>query len=102
MYGKMFTHTHISISTIRALNEGTILLNKQRVTTANFPKFLKKWKKIWINEVEDMEFIIIPYASNWIGMNVLSVDPNTVIVDPRQTKLIKRLEREKFTVVPYN
>lgn len=95
----VYAYAHID-STICALNEGTILLNKQRVTTAKLPKFLKKWKKIWINEVEDMEFYNYPYASNWIGMNVLSVDPNTVIVDPRQTKLIKRLEREKFTVVP--
>ena len=30
-------------------------------------------------------------------MNVLSIDPKTVIVDPKTTKLIKRLEKEKFT-----
>jgi glycine amidinotransferase/scyllo-inosamine-4-phosphate amidinotransferase 1 len=33
-------------------------------------------------------------------MNVLSVNPKTVIVDPRQPKLIKKLERAKFEVIP--
>ena len=32
-------------------------------------------------------------------MNFLSVDPETVIVDERQTNLIKLLESFKFTVV---
>ena len=56
----VYAYAHIFHSTICALNEGTILLNKQRVTTAKLPKFLKKWKKIWINEVEDMEFYNYP------------------------------------------
>ena len=37
-------------------------------------------------------------ASPWVGMNFLSVDPKTVIVDERQTELIKLLERHKLTV----
>ena len=41
----VYAYAHI-YSTIQKLNEGTILLNKQRVTTAKLPKFLKKWKKI--------------------------------------------------------
>lgn len=95
----VYAYAHID-STICALNEDTLLLNKQRVTTANLPKFLKKKKKIWINEVADMEFHQYPYASNWIGMNVFSIDPNTVVVDPRQPSLIKRLEKAKFNVIP--
>jgi glycine amidinotransferase/scyllo-inosamine-4-phosphate amidinotransferase 1 len=39
-------------------------------------------------------------ASPWVGMNILSLDPNTVVVDSRQTKLIKVLEKHKFTVIP--
>lgn len=35
-----------------------------------------------------------------IGMNVFSINPNTVVVDPRQTNLIKRLEKAKFDVIP--
>ena len=39
-------------------------------------------------------------ASPWIGMNVLSLDTETVMVDERQIKLIRLLEKNKFTVVP--
>jgi len=35
-----------------------------------------------------------------VGLNFLSVDPQTVIVDQRQTALIRLLESKKFTVVP--
>jgi N-dimethylarginine dimethylaminohydrolase len=39
-------------------------------------------------------------ASPWVGMNFLSVNPETVVVDERQTNLIRLLESLKFTVVP--
>ena len=39
-------------------------------------------------------------SSPWVGMNFLSIDPQTVVVDKRQEKLIKKLESLKFTVVP--
>ena len=39
-------------------------------------------------------------SSPWVGLNFLSIDPETVIVDQRQTKLINLLESNKFTVVP--
>ena len=39
-------------------------------------------------------------CSPWVGLNFLSVDPETVVVDKRQTKLIKLLESHKFTVIP--
>jgi N-dimethylarginine dimethylaminohydrolase len=39
-------------------------------------------------------------ASEWIGMNVLSLDPDTVVVDERQTALIKTLEKHKLVPVP--
>ena len=100
IWDKVYAYAHID-STICALNEETILLNKTRISTAGkLPKFLKDKKKIWISDLEETEFHVYPYASKWIGMNILSLDPTTVMVDPRQTKLIKRLEREGFDVVP--
>ena len=39
-------------------------------------------------------------SSPWVGMNFLSVDQETVIVDERQMSLIKVLEKQKFTVIP--
>lgn len=39
-------------------------------------------------------------SSPWIGLNFLSIDERTVVVDERQVNLIKRLESHRFTVVP--
>lgn len=39
-------------------------------------------------------------TSPWVGMNFLSLDSETVVVDERQTKLIQTLKKFKFTVVP--
>ena len=39
-------------------------------------------------------------SSPWVGLNFLSVDQETVIVDERQLKLIEILEKYKFNVVP--
>ena len=39
-------------------------------------------------------------ASPWVGMNFLSIDPETVVVDERQTTLIKCLEDHGISTVP--
>ena len=39
-------------------------------------------------------------SSPWVGMNLLSVDQETVLVDDRQEKLIRLLEKKKFKVIP--
>ena len=39
-------------------------------------------------------------SSPWVGMNLLSFDQETVIVDKRQINLIKLLEKHKFNVIP--
>ena len=39
-------------------------------------------------------------SSPWVGLNFLSVDPETVVVDQRQTKLIELLESYRMTVIP--
>ena len=39
-------------------------------------------------------------ASPWVGMNLLSLDPYTAVVDQRQVNLIKVLENHGITVIP--
>ena len=46
------------------------------------------------------DFYQYPYASKWIAMNMLVVDPRTVVVDLHQLELIKTLESYQFTVIP--
>jgi N-dimethylarginine dimethylaminohydrolase len=94
-----YAGVHID-STICPLRDGFVVLNASRVTPANCPKAFNGWTKLWVTDVEAQNFYQYPYASKWIGMNMLSIDPNTVIVDRQQYQLIEDLERAKFTVIP--
>ena len=94
-----YSGVHID-STIVVLREGPVMLNASRVTFDQVPEVFDGWHKIWITDVVAQDFYQYPYASKWIGMNMLVVDPNTVIVDQAQTELIKTLKSYKFSVIP--
>lgn len=94
-----YSGVHID-STVVALREGLVLLNGSRVNDTNCPKVFETWDKIYVDEVVPQGFHNYPYASKWIALNMLVVDPHTVIVDKYQTDLIKKLEQWSFTVVP--
>jgi N-dimethylarginine dimethylaminohydrolase len=94
-----YSGVHID-STIAPLREGLVMLNASRVNQANCPKAFDGWEKIWVNDVVAQDFYQYPYASKWVGMNVLSIDENTVIIDAAQTQLIKDLERVGITAIP--
>ena len=88
----VYSYIHID-STIAVLREGLCLLNPERVNENNMPDFLKSWDKIWCPPMVDIGYHKTIRASVWIGVNLLSVDENTVIVDNRQTELIKELKK---------
>jgi glycine amidinotransferase/scyllo-inosamine-4-phosphate amidinotransferase 1 len=90
--------THID-STLLTLNENTVIVNASRVKEQDLPEFMRDYKKIWIEDVVPRDFYQFPYASKWIGMNILSVDPETVLVDEIQTELKEKLEANKFNVI---
>lgn len=94
-----YAGVHID-STVVALREGLVMLNASRVTEENLPAVLRSWDKIWIHDCVPRGFYQYPYASHWIGMNILSVDPSTVIVEDIQIDIIKMLEGRGFTVIP--
>lgn len=94
-----YAGVHID-STIVPLREGLVLVNGSRVTTENLPRVLKDWEVIYCNHVEEQGFFQYPYASKWIALNMLVVNPHTVIVDKNQPMLIDFLEKNQFTVVP--
>jgi N-dimethylarginine dimethylaminohydrolase len=94
-----YSGVHID-STITPLREGLVILNGSRVTPETTPAIFSSWDKIYIDEVIPQSFYQYPYASKWIALNMLSLDPNTVICDKHQTKLIKVLEQHKITVIP--
>jgi glycine amidinotransferase/scyllo-inosamine-4-phosphate amidinotransferase 1 len=111
-------------STILPLREGMVLLNGARVSEKTCPDVLKGWDKLFFTEMapvpdEEVDFhrnVRLPVyqqlramgvestlehiSSPWAGLNVLSLDPTTVLVHDRQTAMIRALEAKGFTVVP--
>ena len=94
-----YSGVHID-STIVPLREGLVLLNATRVNEKNCPQVFKDWEKIYIDDVYEQDFYQYPYASKWIALNMLVVNPSTIICDRSQMNLIKILEQHKFTVIP--
>jgi N-dimethylarginine dimethylaminohydrolase len=94
-----YSGVHID-STIVPLREGLVLVNGSRITPDNLPQSLKDWEVIYCNHVEEQGFFQYPYASKWIALNMLVVNPHTVIVDKDQPMLIGFLEKNQFMVIP--
>ena len=96
-----YAGVHID-STITPLREGLVLLNANRVSEQNCPTAFKDWEKIYITEdqIVAQDFYQYPYASKWIAMNMLSLDPKTVIIDAAQTELITILKTKGIDSIP--
>jgi glycine amidinotransferase/scyllo-inosamine-4-phosphate amidinotransferase 1 len=98
---RFYGGVHID-STVTPVREGLVLLNGSRVTEDNWPFASRDWEKIYIQD-EDIvaqDFYQYPYASKWIAMNMLSVNPETVIIDAAQTKLINILKSRGIDSIP--
>ena len=96
-----YSGVHID-STIAPLREGLVLLNADRVNQENCPKAFRDWQKIWVTDdmIVPQGFYQYPYASKWIAMNMLVLDPETVILDAEQTQLITILRQHGIDTIP--
>ena len=96
-----YAGVHID-STIVPLREGLVLLNADRVTADNCPQAFRDWQKIWVTDdmILPQGFYQYPYASKWIAMNMLVLDPETVILDAAQTQLITILQQHGIDTIP--
>lgn len=119
----IYRSSHID-STIFCLKPGLVLLNSARVNNSNCPEIFKSWDKIWFSEVSPVSESELAFqknvrepigkrlvklgfttnllnmASPWVGLNFLSISPDTVVVENRQKSLIKMFESRRFTVIP--
>ena len=98
-----YAGVHID-STIVPLREGLVLLNASRVNKDNCPRAFDYWDKIWVTDemIVPQDFYQYPYASKWIAMNMLVLDPETVILDGAQKQLITILNRHGIDTIPLN
>jgi glycine amidinotransferase/scyllo-inosamine-4-phosphate amidinotransferase 1 len=96
-----YSGVHID-STITPLREGLVLLNASRVNESNCPRAFQDWERIYVTEdqIVAQDFYQYPYASKWIAMNMLAVDPETVIIDAAQTQLIDLLKTKGIDSIP--
>ena len=94
-----YAGVHID-STVVPLQQGLVLLNGERVNEDNLPQCLRFWDRIYINEIVERKFFQYPYASRWIGMNVLVVRPGLVIIDEIQKPLIGILKARGIECIP--
>lgn len=94
-----YAGVHID-STICVLRPGFVVVNGARVTPHTLPECFKGWTVYYVNQVVEQGFHEYPYASKWIGLNMLSVSPDTVVVDKNQTKIIDDLVNAGFKVIP--
>jgi N-dimethylarginine dimethylaminohydrolase len=102
IYGcNFYSGVHID-STIVPLREGVALINADRIKPDQLPEPLHNWTLIWVEDVVAQDFYQYPYASKWIGINALSINDHTVIMDSAQTDLRRRLEQIGFTVIPHH
>ncbi|WP_017598483.1 hypothetical protein [Nocardiopsis lucentensis] len=91
-------------TTVLALRPGTLLVRDPGVA-GRLPEALRRWQMIFPPEPEEGGFPEPPpgvplLTSRYIDLNVLSVDPDTVIVNALWPKLMVCLESHGFTVVP--
>jgi len=88
-------------STIVPLREGLVLVNGARVNSETLPRAFQDWEVLYVDQVTEQGFYQYPYASKWIALNMLVVNPTTVIMDADQAELRYALETRGFTVIPH-
>jgi len=96
--------SHID-STFVALRPGLMLCNPGRLNDETLPEILKQWDVIYSPPMEntdrhDADYRSRSIGSNWIDMNLFSINPNLVVVDRDQTGLIRLLEKQGLDVIP--
>jgi glycine amidinotransferase/scyllo-inosamine-4-phosphate amidinotransferase 1 len=96
-----YAGVHID-STIVPLRQGLVMLNASRVNPDNCPQAFDSWEKIWVTDdmIIPQSFYQYPYASKWIAMNMLVLDPETVIIDAAQTQLSTILNQHGIDTIP--
>ncbi|WP_211300248.1 inosamine-phosphate amidinotransferase 1 [Nocardia fluminea] len=91
-------------STVLPLRPGLLLARSPEIVD-RLPAELQKWDRIYYPEPTPEVFPAygnddLVLTSKYIDMNLLSIDPETVLVNSSHTAMIKLLEANGMTVVP--
>jgi glycine amidinotransferase len=90
----VYSYMHID-TTIAFLREGLMLLNPERIKDVNIlPEPFCNWDVIWCPEPVDIGYYPgYNHASEWVNMNLFSVNPNLVALEEHQEPTRKELEK---------
>jgi glycine amidinotransferase/scyllo-inosamine-4-phosphate amidinotransferase 1 len=90
----VYSYMHID-STVAFLREGLMLLNPSRIPDKSIlPAPFNTWDAIYAPEPVDIgHFHGFNNASPWVSVNLLSINPNLVVLEERQTNLAKELNK---------
>lgn len=93
----IYSYMHID-STIAFLREGLMLLNSARIKDKSvLPAPFNTWDAIYAPKPVDIgHYPGYCNASAWVSVNLLSVNPNLVILEEHQINLAKELEKHNI------
>ena len=82
-------------TTIAFLREGLMLLNPERIKSIDvLPEPFRNWDAIWCPEPVNVGYYPgYNQASEWINMNLFSINPNLVVLEENQYATRKELEK---------
>lgn len=96
----VYAFIHID-TTFVLIREGLVLVNPKRVNSTNLPKIFQNWEVIYSPEMVETNCLEHwAEASPWLGMNTLSYDENTMIVEERQIPLMRELKKYGVNSIP--
>ena len=83
------------------LNGSTVMLNPERMPRPWVQRLLKEngWDTI-IGVVSGQPIPEMSQCSEWLALNILSVDEKTVLVEESEVPLMERLDKHGFTCIP--
>ena len=90
----VYSYMHID-TTIAFLREGLMLLNPERIKSVDvLPEPFRNWDVIWCPDPVDIGYYPgYNHASEWVNMNLFSVNPNLVVLEEHQEPTRKELEK---------
>ena len=90
----VYSYMHID-TTIAFLREGLMLLNPERIKSVDvLPEPFRSWDVVWCPEPVDIGYFPgYNHASEWVNMNLFSVNPNLVVLEENQEPTRKELEK---------
>ena len=100
---EVYDGSHID-SKFVALRPGLMLCNPARLNDDTLPENLKQWNVNYSPLMEntdryDADYLSKSIGSDWLDMNLFSINPNLGVVDRDQTGLIKLLEKQGLDVI---